>query len=282
MDTNINNPKNEADKILGLNRTLFLVIVILLCVLSLCVGIYAQFFYKYSESDPFMLGLVGNAKAEEELKVLESGFDTIFTNELKSNTNNNPTKIDTTKDLIYTSSIVNETSEELYSINANIPVINIDSDTARQMNDDITKTFADEIPKIKGSTDKYKSYIVEYAAFAKDDLLSLAIKSTYYEQEGVQTTTIKTYNYNLAQNQSIDLATVMKARGLTPENVQRDINQKIQNLINDDAEIGYGTVTRDINSDIYKIEKTETFLVSDQGDIYIIYNYGTKKDVLVF
>ena len=64
MDTNINNPKNEADKVLGLNRTLFLVIVILLCVLSLCVGIYAQFFYKYSESDPFMLGLVGNTKAE--------------------------------------------------------------------------------------------------------------------------------------------------------------------------------------------------------------------------
>lgn len=282
MDTNINNPKNESDKVLGINRTLFLVIIILLCVLSLCIGIYAQFFYQYSEIDPFMLGGVATAKAEEEKTRLASDFDNLFTNELIGSTDKSVTKTDEAQNLVYTSSTVNENVDGVYNINAQIPTININSDEANAMNEDITKTFNDEIPKIKGNTELYTVYSVNYIAYLNGDLLSLAIRSSYYEEEGVQTINIKTYNYNLSQNKSVSLSEVMTAKGLTPDNVQIDINNKLETLNEQDAEIGYTSTLRDLNSDIYKIENSNTFLVSNESDIYIIYNYETKKDVLVY
>ncbi len=284
MDTNINNPKNESDKVLGLNRTLFLVIVALLCVLSICVGIYAQFFYKYSDADPFMLGAVANAKEEEEKDKLASSFDTIFTNQLIGQTEIGVSKIDESQALVYTSEDVVENSEGLYNINAQIPVININNDTAKSMNDDIAKTFSDEIAKIKGSTELYTVYTVDYISYVNGDLLSLAIKATHYKQgdNANQTIILKTYNYNLSKQTSVTLSDVMNAKGLTPDNVQIDINNKLKALNEKEAETGYASVVRDLNSDMYKIENTNNFLVSNESDIYIIYNYDTKLDVLVY
>ena len=284
MDTNINNPKNESDKVLGLNRTLFLVIVALLCVLSICVGIYAQFFYKYSDADPFMLGAVANAKEEEEKDKLASSFDTIFTNQLVGQTEIGVSKIDESQALVYTSEDVVENSEGLYNINAQIPVININNDTAKSMNDDIAKTFSDEIAKIKGSTELYTVYTVDYISYVNGDLLSLAIKATHYKQgdNANQTIILKTYNYNLSKQTSVTLSDVMNAKGLTPDNVQIDINNKLKALNEKEAETGYASVVRDLNSDMYKIENTNNFLVSNESDIYIIYNYDTKLDVLVY
>lgn len=284
MDTNINNPKNESDKVLGLNRTLFLVIVALLCVLSICVGIYAQFFYKYSDADPFMLGAVANAKEEEEKDKLASSFDTIFTNQLIGQTEIGVSKIDESQALVYTSEDVVENSEGLYNINAQIPVININNDTAKSMNDDIAKTFSDEIAKIKGSTELYTVYTVDYISYVNGDLLSLAIKATHYKQgdNANQTIILKTYNYNLSKQTSVSLSDVMNAKGLTPDNVQIDINNKLKALNEKEAETGYASVVRDLNSDMYKIENTNNFLVSNESDIYIIYNYDTKLDVLVY
>ena len=284
MDTNINNPKNESDKVLGLNRTLFLVIVALLCVLSICVGIYAQFFYKYSEADPLMMGAVKNAKAEEEKEKLKSEFDNLFTNQLIGETSVGVTKIDENQGLVYTNENVVENSEGLYNINAQIPVININNDAAKSMNDDIAKTFSDEIAKIKGSTELYTVYTVDYISYVNGDLLSLAIKATHYKQgdNANQTIILKTYNYNLLRNNVVTLSDVMKEKGLTPSNVQKDINDEIKSLNEKDAETGYASIVRDLNSDMYKIENTNTFLVSNERDIYIIYNYDTKLDVLVY
>ena len=101
MDTNINNPKNETDRIFGINRNLFIIIAILICVLSLCIGVYAQFFYKYSESDPFMFGFTTSAKEEEEITKLISDFDNIFTNELILNNEVNIQKIDNSQNIVY-------------------------------------------------------------------------------------------------------------------------------------------------------------------------------------
>jgi len=281
---NINNPKNEADRILGINRTLFLVIAVLLCILSLCVGIYAQFFYKYSESDPLMFGFIAPAKEEEEKEKLIGEFDTIITNEYKvSNRSSEVEKIEDSYEYVYTATNVDENVEEQYSINANIPKINIKSDAANVMNENIKEEFENEILAIKGSNEGYKVYTVNYIGYTNGSILSLAIKSTYYEQDaGNQVTKIKTYNYNLAGNAKADLTEVMQKRGLTPSNVQRDINARLKALNEKDAELEYSNFQRDLNSDMYKIENTDTFLVNDVADIYLIYNYGTKQDVLVY
>lgn len=284
MDNNANNPKNETDRILGLNRTLFLVIAVMLCILSLCIGIYAQFFYKYSESDPFMFGFISKAKQEEEKEKLIGDFENIFTNEYKSaNAVINAEKIEVSSDYVYTATVTNENIDEQYTIDAKIPRINLNTQAANEMNENIKQEFENEILAIKGSSEGYKVYNVNYIAYANEDLLSIAIKSTYYEQDvGTQTTKIKTYNYNLAANSKIDLASVMQAKGLTAENVQKEILNKLQALNDSDAELGYSSIQRKLDDDMYKIANTDTFLVNDEGDIYIIYNYGTKQDVLVY
>jgi len=81
----MNNKEKDMDKILGMNRTMFFVIVILLCALSLSIGIYAQVFYRYSDTDPFMLGIgVGKTQDAAEITKLKNEFSTgkIFTNDI--------------------------------------------------------------------------------------------------------------------------------------------------------------------------------------------------------
>ena len=88
-----NNKEKDMDKILGMNRTMFFVIVILLCLLSLSIGIYAQLFYKYSDTDPFMLGIgIGKTQDAAEITKLKNEFSTgkIFTNNISgSSTSSN-------------------------------------------------------------------------------------------------------------------------------------------------------------------------------------------------
>ena len=68
----MDNNEKDVDKILGINRTMFFVIVALLCVLSLSVGVYAQVFYRYSDIDPFMLGIgISNKKEKAEITALK-------------------------------------------------------------------------------------------------------------------------------------------------------------------------------------------------------------------
>ena len=63
-----NNKEKDMDKVLGMNRIMFFVIVGLLCILALSIGIYAQIFYRYSDTDPFMLG-IGVGKTQEAAEI---------------------------------------------------------------------------------------------------------------------------------------------------------------------------------------------------------------------
>ena len=54
----------------GPNKYLFFLGLLLICVVCLCLGIYAQFFYKYSDTDMFMIGInVGSQKTAEEISM---------------------------------------------------------------------------------------------------------------------------------------------------------------------------------------------------------------------
>ena len=41
----------------GTRKFVFFTVLILVCIVALCLGIYTQFFYKYSDTDPLMLGI---------------------------------------------------------------------------------------------------------------------------------------------------------------------------------------------------------------------------------
>jgi len=60
------------DSLHGARKYLFFIALILVCIVALCLGIYAQFFYKYSDTDAFMIGInIGSQKNAEEKAIIK-------------------------------------------------------------------------------------------------------------------------------------------------------------------------------------------------------------------
>ena len=209
------NKEKNVDKILGMNRTMFFVVIILLCVLSLSIGIYAQVFYRYSETDPFMLGIgVGRTQDAAEITKLKNEFNNIFTNDLEGNTSvSNINKEDTDRNIVYTLQTVTDQDEDLYNISASIPTINIKSNEAQKINNEIKDKYLDKIEDIIDNAKEYTDYSVTYKAYMNGELLSLIIKETIREGRNVQSAKINTYNYDLNGNRQVSIQDVINAKG---------------------------------------------------------------------
>ena len=123
-------------------------------------------------------------------------------------------------------------------------------------------------------------YTVEYAANVQDDILSLVIKSNLKEGSNAQKVIIQTYNYDLRNNREITLEETLKIANLDKQVVQDKINSEItaeQKKVEDLKKLGYNIYSRDTSSDIYTIEKSTEFYVTDKV-IYIIYAYGNETN----
>ena len=145
-----NNKEKDMDKVLGMNRIMFFVIVGLLCILALSIGIYAQIFYRYSDTDPFMLGIgVGKTQEAAEITKMKNEFNTIFTNDVSGeSTISDISKNKNDKDLVYTEQKITERENDKYNIVANIPYINIDSNIVGKINSDINKKYIDKTSRL--------------------------------------------------------------------------------------------------------------------------------------
>lgn len=286
------NKEKDTDKILGMNRTMFFVIVILLCILSLSIGIYAQVFYRYSDTDPFMLGIgVGKTQDATEITELKNNFNKIFTNDLSGKTNKNIKKKDDNKDVVYTLQTANQKETNKYNISATIPKINIDADYAEKINAQIKVNYTDKIESIiEGKNKDETDYSVTYKAYLNGDLLSLIIKETIREGKNTQAVKIKTYNYNLNNNTEVSIMDLVDAKGYTQKSLQKEIDAELKDLEKKDEELKnqFSDVRlRDLSSNIYKIENTENFIVNENGYLYLIYAYGNtentnKMDIIIF
>lgn len=118
-----------VSKLTGKNKYIFFTVLILICIVALSLGVYVQFFYKYSDTDPLMIGInIGAKKTAEEYDLLRSNFHELFQNGLKVNSEEiRVEKLENEKDVVYTAyNLVNE-DETYYSVDAQIPIINIDT-----------------------------------------------------------------------------------------------------------------------------------------------------------
>lgn len=284
--------EKDTDKILGMNRVMFFIIVILLCILSLSIGIYAQIFYRYSDTDPFMLGIgVGKTQDAAEITELKNNFNKIFTSDLSGKTNKNIKKKEENKDVVFTLQTANQKETNKYNISATIPKINIDADYADKINAQIKSNYTDKIESIiTGKNENETDYSVTYKAYLNGDLLSLIIKETIREGKNTQAVKIKTYNYNLNNNTEVSILDLVDAKGYTQKNLQKEIDAELKDLEKKDEELKnqFSDVRlRDLSSSMYKIENTENFIVNDNGFLYLIYAYGNtentnKMDVIIF
>lgn len=286
-----NNKEKDIDKILGMNRIMFFVIVGLLCILALSIGIYAQIFYRYSDTDPFMLGIgVGKKQEAVEITKMKNEFNNIFTNDISGETTTDVIKKENNKDIIYTTQNVVEKEIDKYNIVANIPYINIDSDSAEKINSEINKKYVERIEKIMTEAEEYQDYNVAYKAYLNGELLSIIIRENIKEGRNTQSSKITTYNYSLSLDREVSINDIIKAKGYDSKKLQKEIDKQIEDLNKKDEELKnqYTEVRlRDISNQMYKIENTENFIVNQDGYLYLIYAYGNKEntnkiDLIIF
>lgn len=281
-----------VSKLTGKNKYIFFTVLILICIVALSLGIYSQFFYKYSDTDPLMIGInIGAKKTAEEYDLLESNFNEIFNNSLKINSDEvRVEKLELEKDVIYTAyNLVNE-DETYYSVDAQIPLINIDTDAIKKVNEEIKNEYYNKANSIMRQTEGNTVYKVSYAGYVNSDILSIVIKCSLKEEGKSEKVSIKTYTYSMSGERLVSLEDLITLKETTVANVQNSINDEIKTAYENAKIIAtqYGTLyERDLNSDMYKIESSDTYFLTDDGYVYIVYAYGNKDytnemDIVIF
>lgn len=282
-----------VNSLTGTKKIAFFLVLAMICIVAISIGIYTQFFYKYSETDPLMIGInIGSEKTAEELQLLEANFNSLFQNTLKINSENVNIveKLEETKDLVYTGYKLENEDENYYIVNAKIPLFNIDSEKAKEINKEIKTEFYDKANNIMRQTDNYVVYNVNYAAYINKDILSVVIKASLKEGDKSEKVSIKTYNYSLTGEKLLSLTDLIALKKDTVENVQSKITSEIKTAYTNAKIIAaeYGNLyERDLEGDIYQVENATTFFLTDDGYVYVVYAYGNndytnEMDIVIF
>ncbi len=263
-------------------KQLFIYIsIIIICIISVIIAFYVQFYTRIDIAK--FIGISQKAglgsKTEEQQQTIKSEFNTIFNNTITNdNDTNNSKKEEADKKIVYTKYEKKETKLNSYDLEVHIPHINISGEVVEKYNQEIENIFVDMAKKVLQSENNNVIYTVEYVANIQDDILSVMIKSNLKEGSKAQKVIIQTYNYDIRNNKEITLAEVLKIEQLNENDVQNKIKADIQTeqkKAQDLKSLGYNIYSRDINSDIYSIEKSTEFYFTG-NTLYIIYAYGNQ------
>ncbi len=276
----------------GPKKYFFFLGLALVCIVCLCLGIYAQFFYKYSDTDMFMIGInIGSKKTAEEIAMLKANFNSLFADEIIINSENVRTeRMEPSKELVYEGYHFENEDENFYTVDARIPILNINTDVAKQINAEIKTEFYDKANQVMRRTSGYTVYSVNYAAFVNEDVLSIAIRSSLKEQDKSEKVMIKTYSYSISEQRKVALPELIKLKETDEDTVQKTIRDDIQVAYTNAKLLAaeYGNLyERDVDGDEYKIENSDTYFLTHDGYVYVVYAYGNKDytnemDIVIF
>lgn len=266
--------------------------IIVVCIICVIVAFYVQF---YARID--LGGFVGiksenslGEKSDEEIQVLDTEFSNLFVNSVQNdNGENNSKKQDESKSLVYTKYEKKESKLNSYDLEVHIPYINVKSDVVDGYNKEIEDIFVKIANNVLQSENTNIIYTVDYVANVKDGILSVMIRSNLKEGANAQKVIIQTYNYDLRNNKEITLEEVLKIENLNREDVENKIKTKIEEeekKSEDLKSLGYNIYSRDVSSDIYTIENSTEFYLTENA-LYIIYAYGnsaetSEMDLVIF
>lgn len=270
---NLELPKKEK---VSKKRISVYVISIFICILAIVIVIGVQVL-----GDDVIDNLFGINKlikrTEQEEAELKANFETIFNNKLDNKENCEIQKLEENKEVIYTK-YQKEEKKDNYEINVNLPYINIKNKTIQSFNEEITNTFEAKAEEVLKSDDKNIIYTVKYKAYIENNILSLIIYSDLKQDTSAQRVIVQTFNFNLEENKQLDLEEVLKIYDSNKNDVQNKINKDIkqeQSKSDDLKELGYNVFSRDITSEIYKIENIKEYFIYN-NNIYIIFAYGNE------
>lgn len=283
------NVVKPPEKFITGRRKIIYIIFLSVCVIAIAIAVYMQFFK--DERLGLILGIhnENNIQNSNEQK-LKANFEEIFTNTLYKDKEYDVTKIDTTKDIVYTAYSNTLQKESSYDLTITIPYINISSDKARQYNEDIQKTFIDKANSILKQENTNTIYSIDYTATIKDNILSVMIRSNLKEGKNSQRLILVTYNYNIAENREVTLQELLEKKQINIKNANDKIKDEIkivEEQVQEFQNLGYSMYARNSNDVMYQVEKTTQFFEDINGNIYAIYPYGndnytTEMDMVIF
>ena len=261
-------------------RYVMYAIIIIICIISIGLGVYAQFFMEEDVGNAYENDIDAGGNIITSQDVNQSFMD-LFTNEFYSNYNDsNIAKLDASRDLVYTFYSDNQTVDGQYSMNVNIPLINIQSDVVTEFNSLTQSIFVDKINSVMGGTDVYTIYNLDYIAYVNENILSVAIKATIKEGDNPQRIIVQTYNYDLQNDKSVTVKEILEYRDIDENVVENRIRSVVQKASEDAevmAESGYTVYQRNLDDEMYQIDNISNFIEGPNGELYIIFAYGNNN-----
>lgn len=266
-------------KVFNKRQIAIYVIIIVICIISVVIGFCVQFYARIDIGRLFGFESKSELgkKTEEQIEMLKTEFDQIFTNSIENEEGQDSKKKEADKPLVYTRIEGKKSELNSYDIEVHIPYINIDNQIIEQYNKEIEE-FIDKTSNVMESQNKNIVYTVEYTANVQNDILSVMIRSNLKEGSSAQRVIIQTYNYDLRNNKEITLEEVLKIEDINQSEIQEKIKSEIsveQKKVEDLKELGYNIYSRDVTSDRYHIENSEEFYLTSDT-LYIIYAYGNE------
>lgn len=257
--------------------------IIAICIICVIIAFYVQFYARIDIGRLIGINPEGEfgKKSEEEIQILKTDFNQIFTNNIENDEGqNNNKKEEQDKQLVYTGYEKKESKLNSFDLEVHIPHINIKSEIVDGYNKEIEDVFLKIANNVLESENQNIIFTVEYVANVQDGILSVMIRSNLKEGSKAQKVIIQTYNYDLRNNKEITLEEVLKIENLDKEVIQNTINEEIaieQKKAEDLISLGYNIYKRDKNSEIYKIENSTEFYLTN-NTLYIVYAYGNATD----
>ncbi len=252
-------------------------IIGIICVIAIFVVIGVQILGNDIIDSMFGINKLTKRTEQEEAE-LKVNFENIFNNEIEEKENYDTKKINKDEKVVYTS-YQKEEKNNNYELNINIPYINIKNNTVQNFNQEIKDTFEKKAEEILENPEQNTIFTVKYTATIKNDILSLIIYSDLKQDLSAQRTIIQTFNFNLENNKELTLDETLEIYDINKNEVQNKINKDIekeQKKSEDLIELGYNVFSRDINSEIYKIENIKEYFIYN-NNIYIIFAYGNNQ-----
>ena len=266
----------EKEKLKKRTITIYIVLLII-CILAVVVVVGVQILGDDVVNNLFGINKLVKRTEQEEAE-LKANFENIFDNKFDDIKNYEVQKMKNDKDIVYTNYYKEEKNNK-YEMNVNLPYINIKNKVVQNFNQEISSTFEAKAEEIIKDTDKKVIYTVKYKANIENDILSLVIYSDLKQDSSAQRVIIQTFNFNLEDNKELTLDDVIKIYDLNKNEVQDKIDKDIkleQKKSEDLMGLGYNVFSRDLKSEIYKVENVKEYFIYN-NNIYVIFAYGNEK-----
>ena len=263
------------------------VIISIICVISISIGVYEQFFNKKDDNT----NISTNGKVEEPIEQIKEKtmeeikdeFNAIFINSFSSEGKDisDIERINKEKNIVYAAYNIQQ-ENDFFNIDLNIPVINIKGDIPKEFNKITQEVFVKKANEVMENTNVSEKiiYSIDYAAYINGDILSVIIKSSLKQGNNPQRIIVQTYNYNIKTKEKVTLSNIIEQKNIDEQKLKSKIDRALQ-IVKREEEIltqsGYSVYVRDLNSDVYKLENITNFFLDNDEKLYIIFAYGNQN-----